>query len=256
VPGYVKRRGHPVPGSIPAALDLFRAEVRFYREIAPVAGVRVPACYEAKDTDEGTVLVLEDLSAWQPGADPAAAARLLSGMHGRWEGRAAPRWPWLRPVGAAVDLVAKLFDQTWPQLVARGDLTPPVVALGERLAGRVVEAEGAVAGVGTLTLVHGDASILNMRTGPGAEVVLLDWEDVSAAPGVLDLAWLLVSSVDPARWDEVIGAYGPAGGLGKVLPAVVVQGLLSLGDTAAGSAEAAAWVQRLEAAGDRLETAL
>jgi fructosamine-3-kinase len=92
VHGYVKRRPPAEPGSIPVALDMFRAEVRFYREIAPVAGVRVPACYQAEVTDEGgTVLVLEDLSAWQPGADPAAAARLLAGMHRRWEGQAACR---------------------------------------------------------------------------------------------------------------------------------------------------------------------
>ena len=194
--GYVKRRGRPVPGSIPGVLDLFRAEVRFYREIAPVVGVRVPVCYQAEDTGDGTVLVLEDLSAWQPGADPVAAARLLAGMHRRWEGQVT-RWPWLRPAGAAADLVGRLFDRAWPQLVTRGGLTPSVVAAGERLAGRVVDAESAVAAAGTLTLVHGDASVLNMRTGPGGEIVLVDWEDVSAAPGVLDLAWLLVSSVDP-----------------------------------------------------------
>ena len=41
---YVKRRGPAVPGSIPAALDMFRAEVRFHREVAPVVGVRAPAC--------------------------------------------------------------------------------------------------------------------------------------------------------------------------------------------------------------------
>jgi hypothetical protein len=74
-------------------------------------------------------------------------------------------------------------------------------------------------------------------------VALLDWEDVSAAPGVLDLAWLLVSSVDPARWPEVIDAYGPAPGLGQVLPAVIVQGLLSLADTQADSAEAYGWTR-------------
>jgi hypothetical protein len=41
----VKRRGRPGAGSITEALDSFRSEVRFYQEIAPVAGVRVPACY-------------------------------------------------------------------------------------------------------------------------------------------------------------------------------------------------------------------
>jgi Phosphotransferase enzyme family len=138
-----------------------------------------------------------------------AGAGLLPGMHRRWEGRAAGRWPWLRPVAAGADLVARLFDQAWPQLAGRGDLTAMVQAVGARLAGRVAEAARAVAGGGAITLVHGDASALNMRTGPGGEVVLLDWEDVSAAPGILNLGWLLSSSVEPARWNEVIAALRP-----------------------------------------------
>ena len=48
-----------------------------------------------------------------------------------------------------------------------------------------------------------------------AEIALLDWEDVSAAPGIADLGWLLVSSVAPARWDEVIAAYGTPAGLAR-----------------------------------------
>jgi Phosphotransferase enzyme family len=241
-----------MPGSIPAVLDIFRSEVRFYQEIAPVVGIRVPACYQCGETSQGTVLVLEDLSAWQPGADPVAAAGVLSALHRGWEQQAAVRWPWLRPVGAAADLVADLFGQVWPGLVARGDLTGPVAAMGARLAGRVTEAVAWVRHGGPVTLVHGDASLQNMRTGPDGEVVLLDWEDVSAAPGVLDVAWLLVSSVDPARWDEVIAAYGPAGPIAEVLPAVIVQGLLSLSDTPPGSADAAGWILRLAAAADRL----
>jgi hypothetical protein len=189
VPHYVKRRGLPVPGTIPDALGMFQAEVRFYREIAPVAGVRVPACYQADETGDGTVLVLEDLSVWRPGADPVMAATV-----------------------------------------------------------RVTDAERAAAAAGPRTLVHGDASLLNMRTSPDGEVALVDWEDVSAVPGVADLAWLLTSSVDPARWDEVIAAYGPAGELSRVLPAAVVQGLLSLADTTAGSAAAMDWISRLGAA--------
>lgn len=248
----MKRRDLPAPGSITEALDSFRAELRFYREIAPVAGVRVPACYEAEDTGEGTVLVLEDLAGWRPGADPVTAARVLSDMHQRWAGRAHTRWPWLRPVGAAVDLVEALFGRVWPELATRAELTAPVRELGGQLVGKVTRHEHEIGLAGPLTLVHGDASLQNMRTGPGGEVALLDWEDVSAAPGVLDLAWLLVSSVEPARWEETIVAYGPATGLPRVLPAVAVQGLLSLSDTRAGSAGATAWVQRLGAAAGRL----
>jgi hypothetical protein len=69
---------------------------------------------------------------------------------------------------------------------------------------------------------------------------------------VLDLAWLLVSSVEPARWDEAIAAYGPGGDLTQVLPVTAVQGLLSLSGTRAGSAEAAAWTRRLDAVARRL----
>lgn len=250
----MKRRDLPAPGSITEALDSFRAEVRFYREIAPVAGVRVPACYEAVDTGDGTVLVLEDLAEWQPGADPVASARVLSGMHQRWAGQAHLRWPWLRPIGAAVDLVEELFGRVWPELASRAELTAPVRELGEHLVGKVTQREHEIGLAGPVTLVHGDASLQNMRTGPAGEVALLDWEDVSAAPGELDLAWLLVSSVEPTRWDETIAAYGPAAGLAHVLPAVAVQGLLSLSGTSAGSAEAAAWGQRLGAAARRLGT--
>ena len=253
--GHVKRRARPVQGSIPAVLDTFGAEVRFYREIAPVAGVRVPACYEASQASEGTILVLEDLSAWRQGADPAVAAGVLAALHHRWEGKAALRWPWLRRPGAAADLVEDLFGRTWPALAARGDLTAGVAALGARLAWRVMEAESGIGRAGRATLIHGDASLANMRTGPGGEVALLDWEDVAAAPGILDVAWLLVSSVDPPRWDEVIAAYRPSADLASVLPAVTVQGLLSLSDTPAGSTQATAWMGRLEEAAARLAAA-
>jgi Phosphotransferase enzyme family len=250
---HQKRRGLPEPGSIPAALDMFRSEVRFYREIAPVIGIRVPDCYQAEITDDGTLLVLEDLSGWQPGADPASAARLLAGLHRDWSGRAQSRWPWLRPVGAAIDLVADLYDRTWERMQAERALPQPVVSLGQRLAGHVAGAERQLGAAGPLTLTHGDASMQNMRTSSDGEIALLDWEDVSSAPGAGDLAWLLVSSVEPVSWTETIEAYAAIAGpqepaLRDAIPASVVQGLLSLSDTAAGSAAAEAWIGRLRAA--------
>jgi aminoglycoside phosphotransferase (APT) family kinase protein len=135
------------------------------------------------------------------------------------------RWPWLRPVGAAVDLVERLYAQVWPKLASRADLTPLVRQLGERLVGRVAESEAMITAAGPLTLVHGDASAQNMRTGSSGEVALLDWEDVSTAPGVLDLAWLLVSSVEAGQWERVVAAYGSGERMSQVLPAVAVQGL-------------------------------
>lgn len=264
---YEKRRGLPEPGSIPAALDMFRSEVRFYQEIAPVIGIRVPACYQAEAGPDGTVLLLEDLSDWQPGADPAAAARLLAGLHQNWSNRARQRWPWLRPVGAAIDLVADLFDRTWPQLRADRALPASVVSLGDRLTGNVARAEGCLNTAGPLTLTHGDASVRNLRTSPEGEIAVLDWEDVSAAPGNADLAWLLISSVEASRWPEVVEVYrsvaGPVTGtLARALPSAAVQGLLSLSDATAGAnaaspdsaAAAEAWAGRLRAAAAYLQS--
>ncbi len=243
---YIKRRSPEMSGSIAAALGTAEAEVRFYREIAPEIGVRVPACYRAELTDEGSLLELEDLSSWQQGADPAAAAALLRALHDRWVGRAHVRWPWLRPVGAGDDLVARLYDETWPKLASR-TLSAPVRAFGEGLVGNVQRAEAQVREAGPLTLVHGDASALNLRTSPNGEIALLDWEDVSAAPGVIDLTWHLISSVPPEQWQEALAAYGPSDGLLAALPSTMVQGYLSMADWPEDSEEAAGFEARLAA---------
>ena len=90
MPPFVKRRTPAVPGSIPDVLGMFTGEVRFYREIAPLPGVRVPACYTAEDTAGGTLLVLEDLSGWlrlargaarPPCRRPWAARLFLNSRH-------------------------------------------------------------------------------------------------------------------------------------------------------------------------------
>lgn len=250
MPKFVKRRGLPEPNSIPERLQMFRAEVLFYREIAPTIGVRIPRCYRAEVNEAGTELVLEDLSRWRRGADPLAVAGELARLHHRWEGRAAERWPWLRRVGAAADLVGAVFDRAWPRLAGRDDLPASVRVAGARLVDRVAELESADGGQPS-TLIHGDCATPNLRTGPGGEIAFLDWEDVSAAPGINDLARFLVSSVEPERWDDVIEAYGSEAGLLAVLPAAVVQELLFVDDQPDGSAEAAASLRRIDAAFQR-----
>lgn len=249
---FVKQRQPARPGSIPDVLEMFVNEVRFYRELAPVVGVRVPACFEATESDGATKLTLENLSHWRPGAEPVDAARALAGLHGRWQGRLGERWPWLRAPTAAADLVGSLFDSQWLTIRDRPDLSSGARELGDRLQSRVPEAEVRSARSGPETLVHGDASLRNMRTGPAGEIALLDWEDVGRGPGVADLAWLLLSSVDPSRWDETVAAYGGAPRLTEPLPAAAVQAFLSLCDEPVGSDAARAWGERLDQAVLRL----
>ena len=230
---------------------MFRSEVRFYREVAPEVGVRVPACFEADITDDGTRLVLEDLSAWDTGADPLGVARQLRRLHERWAGVAIARWPWLRGPGAAADLIGAHYDAVWPRISQRTDLPDRVRHLGQSLVGQVALAEHAEGQAGPLTLCHGDTSSANLATGPDGEIAFLDWEDVRYASGVTDLAWFLVSSVDPEQWAEVEAAYdGPP--IEPLLRSATAQGLFSLESLPDGDPQAAQWMRRLEAAAVRL----
>ncbi len=207
---------------------------------------------KASDGPEGTVLVLEDLSEWSPGADPVEVTAVYADLHARFVGVAEHRWPWLRRGGVGAELVGELYDRTWPAVSGRHDLAPSVRRFGAEMVGHAAGAERMDSGDGRLTLVHGDASGRNQRTSPTGEIVLLDWEDVGLGDGIADIAWLLVSSVGPERWQEVLDAYHDNSGLRAVLPAAMVQGLFSLGGTEEGSKDADGWIKRLEAAASRL----
>jgi hypothetical protein len=247
---FTKRREPAAPGSIPAVLQMFSREVRFYREVAPDLGVRVPACHLAEECDGATHLELEDLSGWRPGADPEAAARLLGDLHRRFEGRALERWPWL-PRPDVAHLVEPLYDRAWAAARERPEVTDGVRDLGDSLVGRVAELEQRAEASAPVTFTHGDASAQNMRTSPDGEVVLLDWEDYGAGPGVADLAWHLLSSVPPRDWDRTLAAYGDTSGLAGALPAVAVQGFLSFAFEE-GSEGRREWVESLAEAARRL----
>ena len=247
---FVKRRDPARPGSIPDVLQMFTREVRFYREVAPHLGVRVPVCHVAEEHDGATHLELEDLSSWGPGAEPAVAAVLLHDLHRLWEGRALERWSWL-PRPDVSDLVGSLYDETWLEARIRLELTDVVRDLGDSLVGRVAEIERRADASGPETFVHGDASALNMRTSPSGEVALLDWEDYGSGPGIVDLAWHLVSSVAPVDWDLALTTYGDTTGLADALPAVVVQALVSF-SFEEDADDAREWVERLEEAARRI----
>jgi thiamine kinase-like enzyme len=247
---FTKWRDAATPGSIPGVLQMFTREVRFYREVAADLGVRTPTCYLAEEHDGATHLELEDLSAWREGADPDVATRLLGELHRSWEGKAVERWPWL-PRPDVAHLVGPLYDQAWATARRRPELTDAVRDLGDALVGRVAEVEARAEASGPVTFIHGDASATNMRTSPAGEVALLDWEDYGAGPGVVDLAWHLVSSVPPDAWDSAIAAYGDTSGLRDALPAVAVQGLLSFAFQE-GHEDATAWVAGLDEAARRI----
>ena len=54
------------------------------------------------------------------------------------------------------------------------------------------------------------------------------------------------------QWGEVIAAYGGNSGLYAALPAVLVQGLLSMSDSPEESRQAVGWTERIEEAARRM----
>ena len=251
--GFTKERMRPEPGSIPALLGMFERELRFYREVAPKVGVRVPACYQAEETESGYRLVLEDLSTWREGADPVRVAALLADLHRRWERRAKGQWPWLERSAGAAEAIGRLYDDVWASLRERPDITSAVADVGRRYVGRVAQLERDEVAFGRLTIIHGDVSSRNIRSSATGEVALVDWEDVRLATGAIDLTWYLVSSVQPPVWDAVLDAYDlDEAEVERAFPHALTQAILTFSDYEPGSPPAVAWMERLEEAARRL----
>ncbi|MEO8329356.1 MAG: phosphotransferase [Candidatus Nanopelagicales bacterium] len=166
-------------------------------------------------------------------------------------GRALREWPWLQSADVS-DLVEQMYDETWPSARSRSDVTPLVRELGDSLVGQVRAAERRAETAGPQTLIHGDASAQNLRTSGEGEVAFLDWEDLRGGPGVCDLAWLLVSSVQPSEWERTLLAYARPVQLNRALPAAAVQGVLSVAHEEEGSPNSREWMRGLEEAGRRI----
>lgn len=188
---------------------MYEREARFYGEIAPVVGIRVPAPLAVRmDLDrQRFALVLEDLAPARPGDQLAgiteeeafaavdAAARLHAGW---WARLGATTWPWLpRPAQASAAFrmgpvdVADFEEAMGPQLDEDRIRTTGLVStrLPALLAAAVDPPH---------TLVHGDYRLDNLLFDDDG-VVVADWQLVAAASdGAADLVLLLASSFDAA----------------------------------------------------------
>jgi aminoglycoside phosphotransferase (APT) family kinase protein len=141
------------------------------------------------------------------------------------------------------------FEEIQEVYEARPDVSQTLREAGSRFVGKVEALEREEASIGRRTLIHGDASLRNVRTAPDGQVAFVDWEDVRLACGAIDLTWLLVSSVEPRRWAEVAQAYGlDEDEMGAAFGHAVTQGILSFSEYEPASQEAAGWAARLEAA--------
>ncbi len=199
-----------------AMFGLYRKEVCFYREAAPLLGVRVPDVHFAEVDEAGAdfILLFEDMAPARQGdqiagcgiADARAAVRQAAAFH-------APSWgradildaQWIQPPPDLGERVGAMYPQA--QAVFRDryadSLEPEYMAICEQLA----EASASWFGRDDppQCLVHGDFRLDNMLfdVGGGAEpIAVLDWQTVSVGKAMTDIGYFLGCGIGEALWKE------------------------------------------------------
>ncbi|MCV7231500.1 DUF7064 domain-containing protein [Mycobacterium branderi] len=213
----------PVSRQTGLSLGLYEREVRFYREVAPRLSGPVAPCYHAAiDASSGAFdVLLGDASPAVVGdeirgataAQAELAVRELARLQGPLLGDAAlADAPWLNrdtPVDQA--LIGQLYAGFVDRYGER--IAPQHRAVCERLVG----AFDAYLARETDTLhglVHGDYRLDNMLFGAvGAEraLTVVDWQTVTWAPAMTDLAYFLGCALPAgdrrAQYDALLRTY-------------------------------------------------
>jgi hypothetical protein len=204
-------------------LHAFEREIRFYREVAPHAPIRLARLYLADSQPPDHAIVMEDLSFATPGDQVAglhpdrvmATARVMGRLQGRyWSNAALESLTWM-PVTNRVELD---YAGSWPSFVEHFGhvVDPDGLAVGERLR----EAAGWVAGEierRPRTIVHTDLRADNLLFGAAGSpdaVLIVDWQLAIRSMGAFDIARLMGGSELPeerrGHHFDVLGAWHDA----------------------------------------------
>ncbi len=194
--------------------EMYRNEVRVYRDVLPGSGVETPAVYaiDARDDDVVFSLLMEDLGARSDVRighvlDPTTPDEVesllhtLATLHAKWWGadRLDASVPWSRlPVD---DAAMRFWAEIGPRLARRhlesGHRAPLVdrERWSEpelwRAFDRMLDADSD----GPPTLLHGDVHAGNVYYVRGGDGGLLDWQLVLRGCWALDVGYLLTSAL-------------------------------------------------------------
>jgi len=201
----------PTSRAASAMHHLYEREVRFYELVAPKVDIRVPACmYSAVDLDENTfILLLEDLAPVRMAdqirgvtvADVETALIELAKLHAPvWGDTSVTDLPWLNYGAGQRDQLTAFSGMLFDMFLERygpdlNDLTDSVIREYRELVAAFTNHEHQ-----SVTVIHGDYRADNMLyDGHGGDVplVTVDWQTVGAGPGLLDVAYLLGTGLDP-----------------------------------------------------------
>ena len=202
----------------PKMRNLMRAanarEAEFYQSQLPGNPLPVPRCYHADfDPETGaSILLLQDLRAYRSvpfikGCSPADAKRVieaLAALHAKWWNSAA-----LAPLSGVSMLKEYPFDQVWlyyPEkvkvLMQSIEIPVTFLDLGNFIAQNAAPIFSNLLETAPITCLHRDVQADNVMfakpTGSGT-AVLFDWQFAGKGRGPYDVAYFLISSVDPAQ---------------------------------------------------------
>ena len=198
----------PVERLFNIAMRLGRNEVEVYRRVGAELGEVAPAVYAAASARGRSVVLMEDLAlrgarfgdvAGSCTPDEArAVARALARVHAAfWE---SPRFTTDLAVFAPPAARSVTWGpQTWRLLAAiprrYDDLVPQGVRAEAHMLRRRRRAVAEVMRELPMTLVHGDTHRGNICF-VGDRPILFDWQVAAQGPGVKDLAYFTVTSLD------------------------------------------------------------
>jgi hypothetical protein len=182
---------------IGVAMGLYESETRFYKEIAPLAGICVPRLHWGDvEPDTGRItLVIDDLTCSAEVGDMIATstpeqaelafAELVKLQAPLWNDPRLRALPWLADRARAQVMFDAVAPAIEPFKEAYGHrLDASHVALVERL-GPKAATWPAKALVDPLVVIHGDYRLDNMMFGSDG-VTILDWQACRLGPPLLD----------------------------------------------------------------------
>lgn len=212
--------------------DAFAREIRFYRELGAGSTLRLPRVLFAHAGDDGSVLVMEDLTDLD-GADQLhgmrheqviATVRAIARLHAaHWTTDGLPPIDWMPAHDHFFD---DGFVEHWPRFAAAYELRigRNAVQLGERVCARKAWIEERIA-ARTGTVIHGDLRADNLLFTPGTtddEPVILDWQLATRTLAAIDVARVMGGSEPAAEraghqievcaaWHEALVEHGVRG---------------------------------------------
>ncbi len=191
-------------------LSMYKREVAFFRELAALSPIRVPACHHAAVDDESRfVLVMEDLGEHRVvdqivgmGLDDArAAVDGLARWHVTWWDKAEA----LAEAGITLSLadpiypaiVPMVFDEGWDKVMAYGiDVPGPIRAVREGFNAAIPGLLADLAQAPT-TVIHGDYRADNLVFCDDGAVAAFDFQLIGTGSGSYDLAYFVTQSLEP-----------------------------------------------------------